>query len=87
VAVTTQANNVQVSISDEGIGIPAEALPNLFSRFYRAPNIVGGSISGMGIGLFVVKEIIDRHEGTVSVRSIQNEGSTFVITLPIASTD
>lgn len=85
VDVTTQDNTVQVSISDEGIGIPAEALPNLFSRFYRASNTVSGSISGMGIGLFVVKEIIDRHEGTVSVRSFQNEGSTFTISLPIAS--
>ncbi len=86
VALTTQEQTVLVSISDEGIGIPTEALPNLFTRFYRAPNTAGGSISGMGIGLFVVKEIVDRHDGTVSVRSAQNQGSTFVVALPIAAT-
>lgn len=74
---------VLVSVRDEGIGIPAAALPHLFQRFYRATNVDSHYISGMGIGLYVVKEIVGLHGGTVAVTSIENQGSTFTVMLPL----
>lgn len=81
-----QADQAHIVVSDEGIGIPADALPHLFQRFYRAANANPQHISGMGIGLFVVKEIITLHGGTVDVESIEGQGSTFTVRLPLART-
>jgi PAS domain S-box-containing protein len=72
-----------VAVIDEGIGIPQDALPRLFSRFYRASNAEAQHIAGMGIGLFVVKEIVSMHGGTVEVESTEGQGSTFTICLPV----
>jgi PAS domain S-box-containing protein len=72
-----------VAVTDQGIGIPAEAQERLFTRFYRAANVNPQQISGMGIGLYVVKEIVTLHGGTVAVESIENNGSTFTICLPL----
>ena len=84
VVVIRRSDNVYISVSDRGIGIPAEDLPNLFGRFYRARNVEAQHISGMGIGLFVVKQIVTLHGGTVEVTSTEGEGSTFTISLPLA---
>jgi PAS domain S-box-containing protein len=73
-----------VRVTDQGIGIPQEALSQLFSRFYRADNVQVQHISGMGIGLYVVKEIVDLHGGHVEVTSQEGVGSTFTIYLPLA---
>ena len=72
-----------IYVRDQGIGIPAAALPNLFQRFYRAPNVEDHQINGMGIGLFVVKEIVQLHGGTISVESQEGVGSTFTVCLPL----
>ncbi len=74
---------VALSISDEGIGIPAAALPRLFQRFYRASNVDARQITGMGIGLFVVRELVELHGGTVAVASTEGKGSTFTLNLPL----
>jgi signal transduction histidine kinase len=74
---------VQIEVKDEGIGIPAEALPRLFSRFYRVNNPNSQRIPGVGLGLYVVKEIISLHQGTVEVSSAEGQGSTFTILLPL----
>ena len=74
-------------VSDHGIGIPASALPQLFRRFYRAPNADSQHISGMGIGLYVVKEIIELHGGSIEVASQEQHGSTFTIYLPLLEID
>jgi signal transduction histidine kinase len=72
----------RVAVTDRGIGIPAEALPRLFQRFYRASNVDPQS-SGMGLGLYVVREIVALHGGEVHVTSREGEGSTFTICLPL----
>ena len=82
--VERQDGHAVIAVSDRGIGIPSESQERLFERFYRARNTVGTQISGMGMGLFVVKEIVTHHGGTVEVRSVENEGSTFTIRLPLA---
>lgn len=71
---------IKVVVKDEGIGIPKSDLPHLFERHYRGGNVAG--IVGTGIGLFLVKIVIDLHEGAIAVTSEQNVGSTFEISLP-----
>jgi signal transduction histidine kinase len=75
-----------VSISDQGIGIPAESLSQLFQRFYRAENAEAQHISGMGVGLYLVKEIVGLHGGTIAVDSTEGVGSTFTVRLPRLTT-
>jgi PAS domain S-box-containing protein len=83
VQVERQDAAVRVAVSDEGIGIPQAELPQLFQRFYRASNVDEGKISGFGVGLYLVKEIVTLHGGTVDVVSEEGHGSTFLITLPL----
>ncbi len=71
-----------LEVIDEGIGIPAGDLPGLGSRFYRASNAVRAEIAGTGLGLRIVQTILDRHAGTLSVDSVEGEGTTFTAKLP-----
>jgi PAS domain S-box-containing protein len=87
VQIERDGDNASLRVSDQGIGIPAAALPQLFRRFYRAPNADAQHISGMGIGLYVVKEIVELHGGTVEVTSEEGQGSTFAISLPLLKVD
>jgi PAS domain S-box-containing protein len=73
-----------VTVTDQGIGIPMEAQSRLFQRFYRAARSQTSGISGMGIGLYMVREIISLHNGSVAVESQEGIGSTFTVTLPLA---
>jgi len=84
VRVERRSLNVCVAVADQGIGIPDDALPQLFQRFYRASNADVRHISGMGVGLYVVKEIVGLHGGGVTVESVEGQGSTFTICLPLA---
>jgi PAS domain S-box-containing protein len=70
-----------VKVKDEGIGLKEEHLSKIFNRFYRADGV--GNVSGLGIGLFLTKEIIDRHNGTILVNSEFGEGSEFLFSLPL----
>ncbi len=82
VQLNRRGRHVSVSIRDEGIGIPASDLPGLFSRFFRAGNVATKNIGGVGIGLFVVREIVQLHGGRIEVDSVENAGSTFTVSLP-----
>lgn len=85
VMITQQHDHLHVVIIDQGIGVPQTSVPHLFDRFYRATNVQDGVISGMGIGLYVVKEIVELHGGKVWVDSIEGQGSTFTVRLPLLS--
>ena len=85
VAVNQHAAQVCVDVRDQGIGIPQADLPHLFERFYRASNVQEGAPGGMGIGLFVVKEIVELHGGQIMVHSVEGQGSTFTVCLPLDS--
>lgn len=74
-----------VAVSDQGIGIPPNAIPHVFDRFYRADNVSTQHIGGMGIGLYVVREIVNLHGGRVSVTSEEGVGSTFTVHFPIVT--
>ncbi len=73
-----------VSVRDQGIGIPLSAQSAIFERFYRASNAEAAHIGGMGVGLYVVKEIVQLHGGTISVTSELGVGSVFTVCLPLA---
>lgn len=79
-------DQASISITDHGLGIPAEAMPHLFQRFYRAKNVTIAEIPGSGIGLYIVKSIIEAMSGSISVESVQNKGTTFSVTLRSAET-
>lgn len=75
-------NQLAISISDTGVGIPTEYLPQLFERFFRIPG--QSDPHGTGLGLAIVKEIVSAHGGTISATSELGHGTQFVIRLPIA---
>ncbi len=83
VTVKSETQNAVFSVTDTGIGIPEEAIPKLFDRFYRVDKARSRSTGGTGLGLAIVKEIIEGHGGTISVESEQGSGSTFTIRLPL----
>ena len=83
VRINVENEQVHVSITDPGLGIPAAAIPYLFQRFYRVTRTHAQHVSGLGIGLYVVKEIVTQHAGTISVDSTEGAGSTFTVHLPL----
>jgi signal transduction histidine kinase len=83
VRLETQDDQACLSVRDEGIGIPEEALPKLFQRFYRAPNSAAQAIDGFGVGLYVVKKIVTRHGGRITVASTEGSGTTVTVYLPM----
>lgn len=74
-----------LTVTDSGIGIPAEQYPHLFDRFFRASNAVSEGIKGTGLGLAITKAIVDAHEGTLSAAPGETGGTTFTLTLPSAA--
>jgi GAF domain-containing protein len=75
---------LHVEVEDTGIGIPSEALPYIFDRFYQADGSTTRQFGGTGLGLSVVKQIVQAHDGQVGVHSVLGQGSTFYFTLPLA---
>lgn len=84
ILVTTEGERVCVAVRDRGIGLPEEALPQLFERFFRASNVDPRQISGLGVGLYVVREIVRLHGGEVRAARRPGGGSDFMVCLPRA---
>jgi signal transduction histidine kinase len=72
-----------VSVADTGPGIPADALPSIFQRFYRVPGMEGRAV-GTGLGLAITQQIVEAHGGEISVSSEEGHGTTFTFTLPVS---
>jgi len=83
IQVSLQPGHVIVSVRDCGIGIPKQHLQNIFNRYYRVSHSQH-AISGLGIGLYISKEMIERHNGSIWAESTEDEGSTFYFSLPLA---
>ena len=76
-------NILHVSVKDQGVGIPEEDIKNLFEPFFRAKNKPTGGEKSTGLGLFIIKRIVEAHKGKLSVKSKNGQGSTFSFNLPI----
>ncbi len=85
VSIEGGRDELKISVTDEGIGIPEEDLPHVFERFYRAGNATTAAIRGTGLGLGIVKYIVESHGGRILVQSKLGKGSTFSFTLPLGS--
>lgn len=83
IKIVQEGDEACVTISDQGIGIPPADLEHIFERFYTVDKARSRRLGGAGLGLSIVKTIIERHHGTISVSSIVDQGTTFVIRLPI----
>ncbi len=77
----TDGDFAAVSVRDHGVGVPAEDLPRLCERFFRARTSTG--ITGTGIGLNLVKQLVEMHKGTIEVDSVEGQGSVFTVRLPV----
>ncbi len=84
VSVRVESGCALVEVTDTGIGIAEEDLPHVFSRFWRADSARASSTGGLGIGLAVTKEIVERHRGTISAGGRSGGGTRFSIRLPLA---
>ena len=73
-----------LTVADTGIGNPEESLPRIFTDFYRASNAMKTSTMGTGIGMSIIKSIVEDHGGTITVKSREGEGTTFTVRLPAA---
>jgi len=82
-ATERDETEVEISVKDDGIGIPKEDLPRVFERFYRVDKGRSHELGGTGLGLSIVKHIVQAHRGRIWVESQLGEGSTFYFTLPI----
>lgn len=82
IIVEGEENTVEITVRDNGQGIPEEDLPHIFERFYRADKSRNRLTGGAGIGLTIVKSIIDAHHGAIRVQSKVNVGSVFTVSLP-----
>lgn len=81
VTITRAGTEAVIAVADTGCGVPAEALPHLFDRFYRVPG--QAATNGTGLGLTIVKSVVEVHGGRVWVESTPGQGATFYIALPI----
>jgi len=83
----TKRPEVQISVKDRGAGIPAADLPNIFEPFYRVPSARESRVRGAGLGLYLVKKMMEAMGGTVTVASELDRGTAFVLHFPAMATD
>ncbi len=84
VTLTAVDDTAQITVSDTGPGIAQEELPLVFQRFYRGTNAKSKDVPGTGVGLAITRELVDAHNGTISVSSTEGKGAVFTVTFPLA---
>ena len=80
-------DKVYLSVTDEGLGISKADAEHLFERFYRVDKARSREQGGSGLGLAISKEVVEMHDGRIWVDSVEQQGSTFTIELPLAELD
>jgi PAS domain S-box-containing protein len=87
VTISLDGGHAVIAVSDSGIGIPEEDLPQIFGHFYRVDEARSTMTGGAGLGLGISKRIVEAHGGSIEVESVLGEGSTFRVFLPLATTE
>lgn len=82
VSITDRPRSVELVIADNGVGIGPQQMNKLFKKFSRLDNSLSSEVSGTGLGLYLVKQIVELHNGTIKVKSTPGKGSTFTVNLP-----
>jgi signal transduction histidine kinase len=80
--VQRYGDSVEIRVEDKGIGIPSSDLPHIFEPFYRGREVMDAQIQGSGLGLSLVKHVVEGHKGTIAVDSSPRHGTTFTLKLP-----
>ncbi|MBC7382430.1 MAG: PAS domain-containing protein [Bacteroidia bacterium] len=83
VELSAENDFVVLKVKDTGVGIPVKELPKMFERFHRVQNVTGRTHEGTGIGLSLIKELVQMHHGSISVESELNKGSIFIVKIPL----
>lgn len=76
---------IMIQVSDQGLGIPEDELPHVFTKFYRSKNAKNSAVKGSGLGLYLAKYFVELHSGSLFVDSQPGEGSTFTVELPVSA--
>jgi signal transduction histidine kinase len=82
VELRTEAGEAHIRVTDRGVGVPAEERERIFDRFYRATNVQGTSDTGIGLGLYICRRIVEAHDGRIWVSDADGGGSVFTVALP-----
>jgi signal transduction histidine kinase len=85
ISVSSNKKEIEFKVQDSGVGIPMEQQPRVFTRFFRASNVMRMETEGSGLGLFTSKNIIEAHGGKIWFESKEGKGTAFYFTLPIKS--
>jgi len=84
VMLETKSNDLSVKVKDNGYGIPEADQGKMFTKLYRASNVTDKVTDGNGLGLYVIKNIVEQSGGTISFESRENQGTTFTVTIPLS---
>ena len=84
ISIEERGDRVVMIIKDAGIGIPIDSQTRVFTRFFRAPNAIQVETDGSGLGLFIVKSIVEKNHGVISFTSVKGEGTEFRVELPLS---
>ncbi|MNN95988.1 Sensor protein ZraS [compost metagenome] len=77
------AHSVRLTVHNDGLPIPVDAIPTLFDPLVRSPSEdLGEPTTSLGLGLFIVKQVVDAHQGTIEISSNEADGTTFTVVLP-----
>lgn len=87
VSIADKKDCLEVTVQDTGEGIPKEAMPRLFTKFFRVSGTLEQGSKGTGLGLYITKSIVELHKGKIWAESTHGKGSTFTFTLPVATTE
>jgi two-component system phosphate regulon sensor histidine kinase PhoR len=87
VKLSRDNGNAVLQVADKGIGISQKEIPKIFQRFYQSDNNIASEAKGSGLGLTLVKNIIEAHGGRIEVKSEPGKGSTFSVMLPITDNE
>jgi signal transduction histidine kinase len=84
VVLETKSNDLVIKVKDNGYGIPEADQGKMFTKLYRASNVTDKVTDGNGLGLYVIKNIVEQSGGTISFESRENQGTTFTVTIPLS---